>query len=1131
MDPNLDFDIYDDREHAYNVQNMHVGSDKKRKRMEYIYDQTGIHETKIWTPEAVYKIFDEAIANAGDNKSRSAQYGIKFDQVVVTVDKEKVTIRNGGVPMPIAKNDKTDLYIPEMMCSQFRTSSNYGKKRTGAGRNGFGTKEINTFSKLFIVRVGDAERKLEYVQTWKDNMTKRSEPQIKSYKGKNYVEISYVLDFERFGISEYSESDILHFKARAADWSFYIQSPVIFNDEKIFFDNLEDYGRLYFAPVYEEEEQKVTDHILSFENNNTRVIVADTPDEGKIISIVNGINTTDGGAHVDQITKKICEKFLEEAKKEYIKKFKEANKRSVGSMFSLKKILPHLSFIIVCQLEDPDWGGGQTKTSLRTFEVKVKVPKKIITQMESWSFVAHLSEMVDQKMNALLSVTDGKKVGKLDIEADIEDAGYAGHKDKWKDCIFIITEGKSAKQYPLEMLKHIPGGRRIIGIMPVKGKVLNLGKAGVNQIMKNKEYRLLKKYLGLQENMDYTSDENFSTLRYGKVMVLADADADGDHIRALIFNNFYCRWPSLLQRGYLFIKRTPLLMATRGKETLSFYFPQDYEEFLKRSDADKWKIRYYKGLATNNVKDIERDMQDPKYAIVYIDKKGEEMIQMAFDTNLADRRKEWLENWTPKFPVKDQKIPLSKFIDRELITFAFADLIRCIPGMYDGLKPGQRKTVWGIIKELGYSSNTEYSVENLGNIVGAKTYYHYGPKSLQDTITRMTQRFTGANNLPLITDDGLSGSRDAGGKDAGAPRYVNTKPKSYFQYIFRKEDEPILEILEDDGKKIEPRFMLPVIPLLACNGAIGIGFAWSCFFPNHNPLDIIHWIKSKLRGKRLFIIKPWYRGFSGEIIVTDRKGGKEEEEIEEEREGDAVEEIPEGDEVLISPDTTRIMITKGKYEKVNKGVKVTELPIGKWTKTYRKFLEKLKKSKAIKKFDDDCNGGDTIDFTLKGVGEIDEAKLGLVKSYSLNNMVGLDPNYKPFKFKSVNHMLETFYNFRLPYYQKRKDYILGQMKAEIDVCTEKMKLLRLIDKGKIEIIKRTDEQIIADLEKAGINSDLIMGGRGIAVRELTITNIDRFKKKLQKLEEEYKELDATSAEDLWYADLEVLEGHIKKELE
>ena len=114
-------------------------------------------------------------------------------------------------------------------------------------------------------------------------------------------------------------------------------------------------------------------------------------------------------------------------------------------------------------------------------------------------------------------------------------------------------------------------------------------------------------------------------------------------------------------------------------------------------------------------------------------------------------------------------------------------------------------------------------------------------------------------------------TRDMGGKDAADARYAETKPEWWIPYVFRREDLPILELKEDEGEEIEPVSFYPILPTVLINGCNGIALAYSTFIPNHNPIDVINWLKAKIEGKSLPLLKPWYRGFSGSIEVIDRR--------------------------------------------------------------------------------------------------------------------------------------------------------------------------------------------------------------------------------------------------------------------
>src|SRR6516165_7021166 len=134
MDVNKDFAVLDDREHAYNISNMHVGSDKKREKQEYLFFDDKIVLDKIDTPEAVLQIFKEVLSNAGDNIPRSIQYNHKPGKgIIVTINNNTITIRNGGIPIPVEKREKEGKYLPELIFGSFRSSSNYDKTKKRQG--------------------------------------------------------------------------------------------------------------------------------------------------------------------------------------------------------------------------------------------------------------------------------------------------------------------------------------------------------------------------------------------------------------------------------------------------------------------------------------------------------------------------------------------------------------------------------------------------------------------------------------------------------------------------------------------------------------------------------------------------------------------------------------------------------------------------------------------------------------------------------------------------------------------------------------------------------------------------------------------------------------------------------------
>ena len=128
-------------------------------------------------------------------------------------------------------------------------------------------------------------------------------------------------------------------------------------------------------------------------------------------------------------------------------------------------------------------------------------------------------------------------------------------------------------------------------------------------------------------------------------------------------------------------------------------------------------------------------------------------------------------------------------------------------------------------------------VARLAGSVGEKTGYHHGETSLQGAIVKMAQTFVGSNNIAQLEEFGQFGSREHGGKDASAARYIYTALTEPTTAIFNRFDAPLLEYVDEDGLKAEPYWFIPIIPMVLVNGANGIGNA---FLSAQVPFDLIN---------------------------------------------------------------------------------------------------------------------------------------------------------------------------------------------------------------------------------------------------------------------------------------------------
>ena len=267
------------------------------------------------------------------------------------------------------------------------------------------------------------------------------------------------------------------------------------------------------------------------------------------------------------------------------------------------------------------------------------------------------------------------------------------------------------------------------------------------------------------------------------------------------------------------------------------------------------------------------------------------------------RRRDWILDKFDANTVHSLPSPVRyrDFVDHELVNFSNADNIRSIPSVIDGLKPSQRKVLFGCFKR---KQKAEVKVAQLAGYIAEHTAYHHGEMSLYSTIVGMAQDYVGANNVPLLSPNGQFGTRLSGGKDSASPRYIFTQLQTAARKIFPEADDSLLASQFDDGQPIEPVNFAPIIPLLLVNGAQGIGTGWATSVPKYHPLDVVNSIRAKLNGDAIKPLSPHYNNFKGEIVPEGNGKGS--------------------------------YLTRGIIEEVSsKEAVITELPVGTWTSNYK----------------------------------------------------------------------------------------------------------------------------------------------------------------------------------------------------
>ena len=1105
---NEDIEKLDHRNHILKLPETYMGSieiDSDEKW--YFNNETNriLKASKNIIP-AQYKIFDEIIVNAFDQYVRTnfIDSEFKVKNIKINIDKETglISVQNDGEGIKVEMHSKEKVYIPELIFGHLLTSSNYSNSKIAhvGGKNGYGAKLTNIFSKEFYIETIDHFNKKKYKQKFYENMSKKDKPSITSNSSKPYTKISYIPDYVRFKQTGMTEDMYNIMEKRAYDLAACTGNNVniFFNNSKLDCKTFEKYVDYYIGTK--------ADNPRSYEkvNDKWEIVVAMSPNETfEQVSFVNGIFTSKGGKHVDYVTNQITKKLVE-----FIKKKK---KLTVKPNFVKENIM----IFIKCLLDNPDFN-SQTKEYMTSnkekFGSKCEISDKFINNISKLGIIERAIELTQLKDSKSLKKNDGKKQNRVKGLPKLEDAIWAGQKTKSKDCTLILTEGDSAKAMAMAGMAIV--GRQKFGVFPLKGKILNVkDPSNQKKLVENSEVNSIKKALGLQSGKDY---KNVDELRYGKILIMADQDEDGTHIKGLVFNLFHTLWPSLYNmEGFLNSMLTPVVKAKKGKKIFQFYSVKDYEKWKEEtSDSSSYHIKYYKGLGTSTPDEARtyfKEFKNVKY--LTNGEENEKCLNLAFSKkeDSANDRKNWLGDYERNNTLDYSKknVSIQDFVNFDLIHFSNSDNKRSVPSAIDGLKPSQRKVLFcGFKRKL----DKEIRVAQLAGYVSEHGAYHHGEASLQGTIVNMAQDYVGSNNINLLEPIGQFGTRLHGGKDSAQPRYIHTKLSPITNKIFNKLDEPLYEYNDDDGIKIEPLYYVPTLPMLLINGSSGIGTGWSTDIPCFNPKDILKNIKLYNNGFEMEEMKPYYRGFTGKII----KNGSN-------------------------------FISKGIYIIKKDKITITELPIGVWSQNYKDFLENLINKNEIRYYNSYCTDTN-INFEIvmeeqkiKKLNVIDkdgtnkfEKKFKLISSINVSNLVAFDKNNKIKKYNTINEILKEFIETRLNYYILRKQNLVKILEEDILYLNMKIRFIKEFINGTIKISNQKKVDIINQLEKGKYEKkddsyDYLLR---MPIYNLTKEKIDEFDNSAKQKYSELTLLKTKTNKDLWkddYTEIEkILEPQEKK---
>lgn len=911
----------------------HVREPRKSNLFDYNTNQ--IIKKEITTPKLLERMFLEVLSNAIDNVYKSRRMGIDPGKIEITMNAMTVSIKNGGIPIPIGLHKyftKQGQYgtAAELIFGVIGAGSNTSESviKQGGGQNGYGAKLVNVFSQEFSVEICDNIRGFRQIVNWSHNMTQKDSVQLFPYKytlqdnyiedidiygrrsvinvpnmipnenekytGENSVTIKWTQDFRKMGCNCYSEDEMKLYMRFALEASFHSKIPIVFNGTPFNYQNVNDFMKLFntgttnhpiihyewpngYQPQY---VGKSLDTMVSSGQLTPvlELVIFDTPDNGQHISYCNGIYNVDGGVHTNSAYQEVLKVI-----KEVISSTKGFDKSGLDiGKITIADLKKHLTIIINFRCDEPTFK-GQDKESLLKPTPKINIPIDSAAKIKKWKVVDRIYTTLTGKH---ISTAGAKSESGKRIKNDynFEEANWIG-TNRTSETVLILCEGESAGSYVLNWLLATPERKNKYAILPLRGKLRNITDLSILEVEQCKEIAKFIQYSGLRYGVDYTTPEGVAKLKYGMIYGMTDADSDGSHIQSLIFNVIYRLFPTLILANRVYYIPTPVIRIINNKDVTEqiFYNMFDYERWAKENPNSNKRAKYLKGLGSSKKEFAKEDAKISPIVLATFDTAAGQALDIAFRKGLTYQRKQWIQFWRDKLDqnimhrISQQNpryaaIEMSMYINTKLVEYSIDSFSRALPSYKDGLKKSQRQILHYLLHEWNFGHSRK-TEEKLKEIAsGASKLCKYHHGDLSPTIARMGASYPGSNNVPLIAQEGAFGTRNKLGADVAADRYVETLPSKIIKYLFSKELYDMVERNVVENKEVEPKWIPSYGPIHLWQGWMGIATAHSSEHPSYNPIDTIDWLMCYITGNNPFPLIPWFKGFKGEVKLESFKG-------------------------------------------------------------------------------------------------------------------------------------------------------------------------------------------------------------------------------------------------------------------
>lgn len=588
----------------YNAGSIQVleGLEPVRKRPGMYIGSTGTKGLHHCVMEVMDNSIDEVLAG-------------RADTINVRIYKDgSISVEDNGSGIPVEVHPKTGKSTLETVLTVLHAGGKFNNDayKVSGGLHGVGVSCVNALSEWLIATVkrgghiyeqhfarGKAQGDIEVVGDTKESGTT----------------IQFMPDEEIFDTTEFSKEVLVNKFRETAFLNKGVRITLIDEREEEPSEEVFHYegGIKSFVEYINRSKNAITNDIIYFDKSmdDCELEIAMQYTDGyseNVLTFANNIHTTEGGYHLTGFRNALTRALNDYGRKANIIKEKEEN-------LSGDDAREGLTAIVSVKLKEPQFE-GQTKSKLGNSEVQGIVNSVAYQELNDY-FELHPQEgkkIIEKAISAQRAREAARKARDLSRgkRSVLDNTTLPG---KLADCqsndnteteIFIVegdSAGGSAKQ---------GRDRKFQAILPLRGKILNVEKARLDKILAYEEIKAMITAFGTGIDTEF----NIEKLRYGKIIIMTDADVDGAHIRTLLLTFFFRHMRELVDDGHIYIAQPPLYMVSKNRKEYYVYDDDELEVLLKEIGRDNYTIQRYKGLGEMNPEQLWETTMDPEHRIL-----------------------------------------------------------------------------------------------------------------------------------------------------------------------------------------------------------------------------------------------------------------------------------------------------------------------------------------------------------------------------------------------------------------------------------------------------------------------------------------------------------------------------------